>query len=95
MFDIETSSVKFVAMSSTDIISQMENGENQIELISVELRNHNEDSQPNRMRDEWQGLFETLSQPGDNAIDIAELENHIKDASSQEVTILFFIKFCV
>ena len=82
-------------MSSTDIISQMENGGNGIELSSVPLRNHNEDTQPNRTRDEWQGLFENLSQPGDNAIDIAELENHIKDSSSQEVTILFCKKFCV
>ena len=69
-------------MSGSDI-SQIENGIEFIELggsEAVELRHHNEDAQ------RWHSLFESLSQPGDKTIDITELEDHITNSSSREVT---------
>ena len=69
-------------MSGSDL-SQIENGMEIIELGDlehVELRHHNEDAQ------RWHSLFESLSQPGDKTIDITELEDHITNSSSREVT---------
>ena len=33
----------------------------------------------------WQDVFEKLKQPGDNTIDISELENYIKSSTDDEV----------
>ena len=69
-------------MSGSDL-SQIENGIEFVDLggsEAVELRHHNEDAQ------RWHSLFESLSQPGDKTIDITELEDHITNSSSREVT---------
>ena len=80
-------------MSGTDL-SQIENGMEIKELGDlehVELRHHNEDAQ------RWHSLFESLSQPGDKTIDITELEDHITNSSSREVTnsnAFITLKYC-
>ena len=64
---------------SVDNIFQMENGRN-----ALERGNSNDSSNV------WQNLFQSLTQPKHNTINISQLENYINDATDEEVHSIFY-----